>query len=88
MIDLASWLEPLDGENPSGEDLRNDARFHELERLAEPKVEVVHDERNRPTSQITTPGDWPAVLAKAEELGIAILDEDGLKALCAEPVAD
>lgn len=68
MIDLASWLEPLDGENPSGEDLRNDARFHELERLAEPKVEVVHDERNRPTSQITTPGDWPTVLAKAEEL--------------------
>lgn len=68
MVDLASWLEPLDGENPSGEDLRNDARFHELERLAEPKVEVVHDERNRPTSQITTPGDWPTVLAKAEEL--------------------
>jgi type VI secretion system protein ImpA len=48
--------------------LRNDARFHELERLAEPKVEVVHDERNRPTSQITTPGDWPTVLARAEEL--------------------
>lgn len=68
MIDLASWLEPLDGENPSGEDLRNDARFHELERLAEPQVQVVHDERNRPSSQITTPGDWPAVLAKAEEL--------------------
>lgn len=68
MINLASWLEPLDGENPSGEDLRNDARFHELERLAEPQVQVVHDERNRPTSQITTPGDWPAVLAKAEEL--------------------
>jgi type VI secretion system protein ImpA len=68
VIDLASWLQPLDGENPSGEDLRNDARFHELERLAEPQVQVVHDERNRPTSQITTPGDWPAVLARAEEL--------------------
>lgn len=68
MIDLALWLEPLDGENPSGEDLRNDARFHELERLAEPQVKVVHDERNKPTSQIDIPGDWAAVLAKAEEL--------------------
>ena len=68
MIDLALWLEPLNGHNPSGEDLRNDTRFHELERLAEPQVKVVHDERNRPTSQITTPGDWAGVLTQAEAL--------------------
>lgn len=68
MIDVALWLSPLDGENPSGEDLRNDPAFHELERLTEPQVKVVHDGRNKPTSQSTIPVDWPAVLAKAEEL--------------------
>lgn len=68
MIDLALWLDPLDGENPSGEDLRNDPRFHELERLTEPQVKVIHDDRNKPTSQTVLPVDWPAVLDKAEEL--------------------
>jgi len=68
VIDLALWLHSLDGENPSGEDLRNDPRFHELERLAEPQVKVVHDERNKPSSQTSIPVDWPAILSKAEEL--------------------
>ncbi|CCV11993.1 type VI secretion system protein TssA [Mesorhizobium sp. STM 4661] len=68
MIDLALWLAPLDGENPSGEDLRNDPAFHELERLIEPQVKVVHDGNNKPASQSTIPVDWPAVLGKAEEL--------------------
>ncbi|MER8624412.1 type VI secretion system protein TssA [Mesorhizobium sp. M1143] len=68
MIDLALWLAPLDGENPSGEDLRNDPAFHELERLTEPQVKVVHDGRNKPAAQSTIPVDWPAVLGRAEEL--------------------
>ncbi|RUU24373.1 type VI secretion system protein TssA [Mesorhizobium sp. M7A.T.Ca.TU.009.01.3.2] len=68
MIDVALWLAPLDGENPSGEDLRNDPAFHELERLTEPEIKVVHDGQNKPASQSTIPVDWPAVLAKAEEL--------------------
>ena len=68
MIDPALWLNPLDGDNPSGEDLRNDPRFHELERLTEQQVKIVHDDRNKPTSQTTIPVDWPAVLDKAEEL--------------------
>lgn len=68
VVDLALWLNPLNGENPSGEDLRNDPRFHELERLIEPQVNVVHDERNRPTSQVSIPVEWAVVLEKAEEL--------------------
>jgi type VI secretion system protein ImpA len=68
VIDLALWLSPLDGENPSGEDLRNDPRFHELERLTEPQVKITHDERNKPASQTNIPVDWPAVLSKADEL--------------------
>jgi type VI secretion system protein ImpA len=68
VVDLALWLNPLNGENPSGEDLRNDPRFHELERLIEPQVDVVHDERNRPSSQVSIPVDWATVIDKAEEL--------------------
>ncbi|WP_245274762.1 type VI secretion system ImpA family N-terminal domain-containing protein [Mesorhizobium sp. LSJC280B00] len=48
--------------------MRNDPAFHELERLTEPQVKVVHDGNNRPVSQSTIPVDWPAVLTKAEEL--------------------
>ncbi|MGE0500223.1 MAG: type VI secretion system protein TssA [Rhizobiaceae bacterium] len=68
MLDLAAWLRPLDGESPSGDDLRNDPRFHDLLRAIEPQVKVVFDDRNRPVSQTSTPTDWSAALAKAEEL--------------------
>ncbi|UVK44067.1 type VI secretion system protein TssA [Mesorhizobium sp. AR07] len=68
MIDVALWLTPLDGENPSGEDLRNNPAFHELERLTEPQIKVLHDGHNKATAQSTIPVDWPVVLAKAEEL--------------------
>jgi len=68
LIELAQWLAPLDGENPSGEDLRNDARFHDLERILEPQVKVVYDDRNKPTTQVSTPIDWNTVLARAAEL--------------------
>ncbi|ARP68246.1 type VI secretion protein (plasmid) [Mesorhizobium sp. WSM1497] len=94
MIDLALWLSSLDGENPSGEDLRNDPAFHELERLTEAQLKVVHDGNNKAGSQSTIPVDWPAVLAKAEELRAhgrdlrllvivtrALANEDGLAGL-------
>lgn len=68
VVDLALWLSPLDGANPSGEDLRNDPRFHELERLTEPAAEVVHDANNKPSAEVAVPVDWPAVLRKADEL--------------------
>ncbi|BCG89998.1 type VI secretion protein [Mesorhizobium sp. 113-3-9] len=48
--------------------MRNDPAFHELERLTEPEIKVVHDGNNKPTSQSTIPVDWSAVLAKAGEL--------------------
>ncbi|MEI9430426.1 type VI secretion system protein TssA [Mesorhizobium sp. Cs1299R1N3] len=67
MIDLALWLNPLDGANPSGADLRNDPAFHELERLTEAQIKVVHDGGNK-ASQSTISVDWAAILQKAEEL--------------------
>ena len=68
MLDLAPWLSPLDGENPSGESLRDDPRFHEIERLMQSQVDVVRDERNNPVSQTVLPVDWSEVLARAEAL--------------------
>ncbi len=68
MIDLSSWLSPLDEKSPSGESLRNNRDFHEVERLMLPQVEVVRDERNNPSSRTEVPPDWSAVLEKAEEL--------------------
>jgi type VI secretion system protein ImpA len=61
-------LAPLPGENPSGIGLRNEPLFHEVERLTQPQVEVVRDDRNVPVAEQTKPVDWPAVLAKAADL--------------------
>ena len=66
VIDLALWLTPLDGANPSGEDLRNDPAFHELERLTEQQKKVEYDGNDK--SEVDVAVDWAAVLAKAEEL--------------------
>ena len=68
MIDVALWLNPLDGENPSGAELRNDPRFHELERLTESRDEAPFNERKKPSTEVKIPIDWTQVLSKAEEL--------------------
>ena len=68
MVDIALWLNPLDGENPSGQDLRNNARFLELERLTEPQVKLNYDDSNKPAAQTAIPVDWGTVLELAEEL--------------------
>lgn len=47
--------------------MRNDPAFHELERLTEPQLKVVHDGGSKPVSQ-SSPVDWAAVLDKAEGL--------------------
>lgn len=66
VIDLALWLNPLDGENPSGEDLRNDPAFHELERLTEQQKKVEY--QGNAKLEVAVPIDWSTVLTKAEEL--------------------
>ncbi len=67
-FDLDTWLAPIDGENPSGVSLRNDNRYSELERLAEPQIEIVRDANNNPVSKTAAPIDWGTVLDKATEL--------------------
>ncbi|PBB84991.1 MULTISPECIES: type VI secretion system protein TssA [unclassified Mesorhizobium] len=66
MIDLALWLNPLNGANPSGEDLRNDPAFHELERLTEQQKKVEYEGNNK--SEVDVPVDWSVIITKAEEL--------------------
>ncbi len=68
LLDISPWLEPVDAANPSGVSLRDHPSFHEIERLMEPRVEVMRDERNRPVSEVPIPVDWSEVLAKSEEL--------------------
>ena len=68
MFDPEPWLSPIDGDNPSGISLRNDLRFHELERLMQPRVEIMRDDRNNAVAQTPVPVNWSAVLELAGSL--------------------
>jgi type VI secretion system protein ImpA len=68
VFDFDSWLAPLNGDNPSGGSLRDTPQFLEIERLMEPRVEVMRDERNNPVSQTRVPVDWTEVLRRADDL--------------------
>ena len=68
MLDLALWLDPIDGNNPSGQDLREDPEFDALGRLLQQRVDIVRDDRNNPVSKSVVPVDWAAVLSKADTL--------------------
>ena len=61
MLDMALWLDPIEGENPSGRDLRDNPEFDTLGRLMQARVDVVRDERNNPVSKTFVPVDWAAV---------------------------
>ncbi len=68
MFDPQPWLNPIEGDNPSGVGLRNELRFHDIERLMQPKIDVVRDERNNAVSQSAVPVQWGEVLETAAEL--------------------
>jgi type VI secretion system protein ImpA len=68
VFDFSPWLTPIGGANPSGESLRNDARFHEIERLMQPVISVSRNERNEPVSETVAPIEWGEVLRRADEL--------------------
>ncbi len=68
MFDPQPWLTPIEGNNPSGVDLRNDLKFHEIERLMLPKIEISRDDKNNAVAQTPVPIDWSNILAMAGEL--------------------
>ncbi|SPH18702.1 hypothetical protein DEA8626_02244 [Defluviimonas aquaemixtae] len=68
MRDLETFLAPVDGSDPSGAELRNDPRFHAIERLLEPAS------RENRLSDLNAGGtgavalDWGALLEDASAL--------------------
>lgn len=68
MFDCERWLNPFDGENPSGQSLRHENEFATLVALATPKFKIVEDENNNPIDRKAEPINWGDVLSLAEDL--------------------
>jgi type VI secretion system protein ImpA len=68
MVELDAFLEPIAGPDPAGEELRNDSRFHSIERDLEPAAR----DRRRELLQSGGTGnaviDWSTLLDQAREL--------------------
>ncbi|ETX30240.1 ImpA family type VI secretion system protein [Roseivivax isoporae] len=67
-MDIDSFLAPLDGDSPSGVELRNDPRFHGIERLLEPARRA---ERLNPDGTINESApsvDWAQIRDEAVAL--------------------
>lgn len=67
-MDIESLLAPLAGDQPSGVELRNDARFHSIERLLEPAARAQRLKADGSINESASPVDWSAVLARGQEL--------------------
>ncbi len=67
-MDVATLLEPVEGDNPSGTELRNDARFHAIERLLEPAAKAVRLTREGDINSGATPVPWDQVSDQGIEL--------------------
>jgi type VI secretion system protein ImpA len=68
LVSLDVFLAPLDADNPSGAELRNDPRFLAIERLLEPGSREARTEASGTAPSVTSDVDWDAVLSQAEEL--------------------
>lgn len=95
-MDLDGFLAPLNGPNPSGTDLRNEARFHAIVRLLEPAARARRIEAERAGGAGNTPLDWAQLLSEARDLAAsgrdlrllvivarALANDDGLGGLAA-----
>ena len=70
MGELEEFLAPVDHSNPSGVELRNDARFHALERSLEPAARSARVTGDSATPR-TPPIDWDGLLKDAAEMARA-----------------
>jgi len=68
LASLEVFLAPLDGDTPSGTELRNDPRFLAIERLLEPGSREVRTESPGAQPSTTSNVDWQAIIAQAEDL--------------------
>ncbi|TCM86469.1 ImpA family type VI secretion system protein [Rhodovulum steppense] len=68
MVNLDVFLAPLDGDNPSGTELRSDPRFQAIERLIEPASREARTEAPGAVPSPVSPVDWSEVLSAAADL--------------------
>jgi type VI secretion system protein ImpA len=67
-MELEPFLVPVDESNSSGTELRNDTRFHAIERLMEPAARGLRLENVKSGGTGTVAVDWGDILAQAAEL--------------------
>jgi type VI secretion system protein ImpA len=67
-MELEPFLVPVDESNSSGAELRNDGRFHAIERLMDPAARAVRLENVRSGGTGTAAVDWGEVLSLSAEL--------------------
>ena len=67
-MEFQHFLAPVDDKNPSGVDLRNDARFHEIERLIAPAANGNRDVTDGTSADAAVSVDWEDVQSKLIDL--------------------
>ncbi len=67
-MELDAFLAPVDGGNPSGVELRNDGRFHAIERLMEPATRALRMENVKGGGTGSVAVEWAEVLNLSAEL--------------------
>ena len=68
MADLGIFLAPISGPNPSGVELRNDARFHAIERLLEPTSRSERQAKVDQGGGGVVNVDWSGIVDQSAEL--------------------
>ena len=67
-MELSTFLTPVEKNTPSGVELRNDPRFHAIERLLESAQKVNRENEDGTASQGVSPVDWDALMDDATAL--------------------
>lgn len=67
-MDLDRLLAPISEDQPSGVELRNDARFHAIERLLDTASREHRVRADGSVNESAPPVDWSGVLSQSEEL--------------------
>ncbi len=70
-MDLEPFLVPVGSDNASGSELRNDPRFHAIERLMEPAARTFRLENVKSGGSGAVAIDWSDILAQSAELAAA-----------------
>ncbi len=67
-MDFERLLAPIEGDNPSGVELRHDLRFHDLARLTEPAAREFRANEDGTLGDAAPDVDWHRIIGDGEEL--------------------